>query len=374
MDFSYNSAFRQAVIIVVVIAFSLCGCASSGIRTTTGERVASANALEVFESGDARLDCGVSCAGAWGSTRRQAKELYDQELWNDLAIAVMKVGFKADQTYFYLGRAAEGRGLTETARTYYKLSSASDYRCDGIINNCDGLVIPDETQAAIKRLPSPTKAEAPVVASEKSPLKQTNENRKSSWFSSQSNLKDSSNAKYEKSKLLNASSDSKDQSNSPIDQIDVAGLIPDVSTKQDVRNIKTWSGECKIGGMILHCVDNYIDGKLSAIWFFTGKDWSSDEKSSEKISNVEAFKILYNGFTKKFGEPQEYRKEKVSNRFGKELINHFAMWKDNKGNRISIMLYDNSTEKGNAILLSGKYVETKTNTHMQNESERQGKF
>lgn len=155
------SVFRPSFI--VACGFIIYGCASSGIQTPSGEQAT--NVIAAFERGEARLNCGVSCSGAWGSTRRQAKALYKQGLWKDLAIEVARVGFKADQTYFYLGRAAEELGLTEAALTYYKLGLASPYKCAGIINNCDGLVFPFEITSGINRLPVPIKAEAPIIAS-----------------------------------------------------------------------------------------------------------------------------------------------------------------------------------------------------------------
>jgi hypothetical protein len=160
---SKYSTLRRTVF-AVVAASSLYGCASSGIQTPTGEQVT--YVLEVFERGEARLTCGVACSGAWGSARREEKMLYDQGLWNDLAIKVAKVGFKADQTYFYLGRAAEGLGYANAARTYYKLALASDFKCAGLINNCDGIVFPKEILAALDRLPAPAKAASPAVASD----------------------------------------------------------------------------------------------------------------------------------------------------------------------------------------------------------------
>lgn len=155
------SALQSAII--AVCGLMIYGCASNGIQTSTGEQAT--NVISAFEHGEARLNCEVSCSGAWGSARRQAKKLYEQGLWKDLAIEVAKVGFKADQTYFYLGRAAEGLGHTDAARTYYKLGLASSYKCAGILNNCDGLVFPSEILAGINRLPAPAKAGAPVVAS-----------------------------------------------------------------------------------------------------------------------------------------------------------------------------------------------------------------
>ncbi len=155
------SSLRPALI--SVCGFMIYGCASTGIQTSTGEQAT--NVIAVFERGEARLNCEVSCSGGWGSARRQAKKLYEQGLWSDLAIEVARVGFKAELTYFYLGRAAEELGHTDAARTYYKLGLASSYKCAGIFNNCDGLVFPNEILAAINRLPAPAKTEKPVVAS-----------------------------------------------------------------------------------------------------------------------------------------------------------------------------------------------------------------
>lgn len=150
-------------VVIAVCGLMTYGCASTGIQTSTGEPAT--NVIEVFQRGEARLNCEVSCSGAWGLARRQAKRLYEQGLWNDLVTEVVRVGFKADQTYFYLGRAAEGLGHTEAARTYYKLGLASSYKCSGIFNNCDGLVFPNEIIAGINRLPPPAKAEQPAIAS-----------------------------------------------------------------------------------------------------------------------------------------------------------------------------------------------------------------
>lgn len=146
--------------IIIVCGILIFGCASSGIQTPTGEQAT--NLIDTFERGEARLNCGVSCSGAWGSARRRAKKLYDQGLWEDLAIEVARVGFKADQTYYYLGRSAEELGFHEGALKYYKLGLASSYKCDGIFNNCDGLVFPNEIHAGINRLPATDAVEARI--------------------------------------------------------------------------------------------------------------------------------------------------------------------------------------------------------------------
>ncbi len=88
-----------------------------------------------------RLNCEVSCSGKWGTERRTAKTLYDDEKWQDLVIKVTNVGFKNNQTYFYLGRAAEGLNYKDAALIYYRLALKSP-DCNGLFNVCDGLLLP----------------------------------------------------------------------------------------------------------------------------------------------------------------------------------------------------------------------------------------
>lgn len=152
-------------VFIVSCGFMTFGCSHSGIQTSSGEQAT--NVIAVFERGEARLNCDVSCSGAWGSARNRAKILYEQGLWRDLAIEVSRVGFKADQTYFYLGRAAEELGHADAARTYYKLGLASPYKCDGLFNNCDGLVFPNEISAGINRLPKAVNTEKSIVTGSK---------------------------------------------------------------------------------------------------------------------------------------------------------------------------------------------------------------
>jgi hypothetical protein len=155
-----RSRLRGVVIVfAVAISSSVCGCASSGIKTTTGELAP--EVLPAFESGEARLTCGAACSGTWGATRRRAKSLHEAALWKDLAIEVSKVGFDEDLTYFYLGRAAEGLRRVDAARTYYRLALASGRKCDRLFNLCDGFVFPGDILAGLDRLPQPRAETSP---------------------------------------------------------------------------------------------------------------------------------------------------------------------------------------------------------------------
>lgn len=129
---------------IKLIAYTLipiiAGCASTGSHTSSGKEIT--NIQESLSKGEIRLTCDTACSGSWGAKRKEMKSLYENELWEDLATTVARLGFRSDQTYYYLGRSAEGLGHIDAARTYYKLAKSS-YKCDGFpFNNCDGLVFP----------------------------------------------------------------------------------------------------------------------------------------------------------------------------------------------------------------------------------------
>jgi len=119
----------------------LAGCASGGARLADGEKTLDPYAA--FLQGDIRLSCGLPCAGADGTSRQKYSRLYQNAVWKDLAIEILKIGFEADRNYYYLGLSAEGLGYRDAARTYYKLSLSSRFKCNGAFNVCDGLDIPN---------------------------------------------------------------------------------------------------------------------------------------------------------------------------------------------------------------------------------------
>ncbi|NOS98753.1 MAG: hypothetical protein HOP25_09830 [Methylotenera sp.] len=166
--------FIKNFFIATTLASSLFGCASTGIQSKSGEQVN--DTFTVLSSGDARLTCGVSCSGAWGSSRRKQKGFYENELWNDLALEVAKVGFASDQSYFYLGRAAEGLGYRDAARTYYKLALSGVHKCAGWpFNNCDGLNFPEDINSRLIPLTSEVAREAAEKSTREAAEKSTRE-------------------------------------------------------------------------------------------------------------------------------------------------------------------------------------------------------
>ena len=59
---------------------------------------------------------------AAGSNSQLAKELHDADQWEALATVVLKDNYGDDLRWYYLGRAAEGMALCDTAETYYRVS------------------------------------------------------------------------------------------------------------------------------------------------------------------------------------------------------------------------------------------------------------
>ena len=72
---------------------------------------------------------------------------------------VMQIGYVNDLTYYYLGRAAEGLGYRDAAKTYYQISerlTVSGKACNGEgATSCNGEVFPAGAQAQLVELAVP---------------------------------------------------------------------------------------------------------------------------------------------------------------------------------------------------------------------------
>lgn len=127
-------------LILALLPLSLAACATSQVAST--QQSHNDIVAEVLR-GEARLDCGSSCSGSWGSNRRQAVRLLDEERWDELIVLVAGIGFRSDYGWYLLGRAAEAKGQRDIAEKYYRISiSPSMYRCNGLFNNCDRFEFP----------------------------------------------------------------------------------------------------------------------------------------------------------------------------------------------------------------------------------------
>lgn len=115
-----------------------------------------------FANGDTRLTCRMACAGGWGSSRKSAKEMYDQQQWNELLQLVVRIGYDTDLGYFYLGRTAEALGYKAAAKTYYEFAISNPYKCIGVLfNNCDGFQLPADAQVRLNQVNAELSTQAP---------------------------------------------------------------------------------------------------------------------------------------------------------------------------------------------------------------------
>lgn len=129
-------------ILLVLFAFLLFGCSSAGPKNAFNED--STNPERDFKQGNIVLDCELMCTGKYGSERAEMLELYHNELWNRLASKIMSIGESSDQSYFYLGRSADGLGYYKAAKVYYTLAMINPYKCGEFLDVCDGIDIEKE--------------------------------------------------------------------------------------------------------------------------------------------------------------------------------------------------------------------------------------
>jgi hypothetical protein len=158
----YHAAWRARVRLGCVagwIVLVLTGCT---VRTP---EVPADELLRRLQAGEPMLDCRLACLDAWRANRATALVLNETRRWRELAVLVMQNGYTDDLTYFYLGRAAEGLGYREAARTYYQISarlSAAGLAC--IKENpdlCNGQRLPAAAEARLAELTPPPPAPPP---------------------------------------------------------------------------------------------------------------------------------------------------------------------------------------------------------------------
>jgi len=103
-----------------------------------------AEPFEKFRRGESVFECRFECVFGYGSSRGAWKELYGRQAWRDLAVAVLKVGYDGDLSYFLLGEAANALGLKEAAQVYYARALAAEKEgkgCAGLPDTCEGLEV-----------------------------------------------------------------------------------------------------------------------------------------------------------------------------------------------------------------------------------------
>jgi len=143
-----NGSIPLAFLALFALSFLLAGCASvpTALQYDNENR---AKLTDDFKNGEARLDCWINCVAVFAYNRSTLRRFYDTELWKDLAVNVLSIGYGADISYYYLGRAAEGLGYAPAADVYYRLSTVSEVKCIVVVKVCEGFVFPKDAEARL---------------------------------------------------------------------------------------------------------------------------------------------------------------------------------------------------------------------------------
>jgi hypothetical protein len=106
-----------------------------------------------FANGKAELitpgwTTGIAAAVAAETNGPLTKQLHDSGQWKTLAAVVLKDNYGDNLRWYYLGRAAEGMGLCDTAEHYYRISKQRserfETRCLSVV--CRGFTFPEILQ------------------------------------------------------------------------------------------------------------------------------------------------------------------------------------------------------------------------------------
>lgn len=160
-------------------------------------------------------------------------------------------------------------------------------------------------------------------------------------------------------------------------QLDVAGIIPGVSTKEQVESKKKDSVYA-IGGYGLICSRDYNGDMLSMFHCQFGEEMlTTDLVKKERtgvwntVSNTEVFEELLKGFTKKFKSEPDVSMEELTNGYGVAITRYVAVWTDSKGNMLQLYSFDEDPKKGHLLLRSKEYIDKVNSEYKSDEGKRE---
>ena len=164
--------------------------------------------------------------------------------------------------------------------------------------------------------------------------------------------------KFEATKEVQANQTEKKSSKTEVKQLlDILGLVAGQSSKDDVRKIsqeKEFQYTCNpicltVGGFDLTCKDEYDQKEILTTltcWF--------GEQFNTKITNIEIFNILEDGFTRKFGKPKVRLQFQTQNVLGAKFDVVNPKWQDEKGNTLEMSSRAGKIDLGAFALKSGE--------------------
>ena len=106
--------------------------------------------FDKFSKGDAELKCD-SCSAEFILKQGSLRELHDNKSWRQLALDTIKIGYRIDLAWYYLGVAADKLGFPEASAKYLaealRLSAQKDTACaQALILSCGGIDIAREAR------------------------------------------------------------------------------------------------------------------------------------------------------------------------------------------------------------------------------------
>ncbi|MCW5603198.1 MAG: M48 family metallopeptidase [Burkholderiales bacterium] len=108
--------------------------------------------FEKFRHGEVVFACGFECALGYSFQKGKWRQMHEKRQWRDLAVAVMKVGYLNDLSYFLLAESAAGLGFRDAARVYYaraREAHKAGKTCEGGFNTCEGFDVVKVVEAAL---------------------------------------------------------------------------------------------------------------------------------------------------------------------------------------------------------------------------------
>ena len=114
-----NSIRSFLIIGILLVSIIQWSCAMQHQEVTPELRT---QFMQDLKEGKLNLTCGVDCGLSFTLNLRQMMAMLNSSQYTELAIMVMKIGYKQDFSYYLLGMAAQGLGYNEAALKYFNYS------------------------------------------------------------------------------------------------------------------------------------------------------------------------------------------------------------------------------------------------------------
>jgi hypothetical protein len=142
-------SFKSKTVAVFLVMAALVSCSPANPNISTDRKLAK-EVTDNFTKGKIIMTCRFSCLGPSGRYMNTQRKLYDEELWGELAELTIRIGWKDNLQYYYLGRSAEGLGFKKAAKIYYKKALNENNKCAW--GSCTGLDVPSLAKQRLKNL------------------------------------------------------------------------------------------------------------------------------------------------------------------------------------------------------------------------------